>query len=284
MQKEGTLAKQLSALLLCGWLVSGCGGGSTPTPGDEATSLQTDGTSVSIDGQNQPDTTSQTTGDNQSYVSSVTTKGPAEDVVASQEALFIAEGDHGVEIIKIGYKDRIDHELIATISGINATYVTLSEDQTKLYIQNKEGYINIYNIEDIYHPIRERIVTRESLQSNPVTKNGLYEFAPKQQEGLIVYDVSNPSNKTLVSRYTTSPVYSLVLVDQDTKALVATKTNGIDLLDITDPYHIEKKGNHPMAGNTLGLSVNEGSGLLFIANGDNGVKVYNLNIFIDTML
>ncbi len=277
MRPTRTIHAKTAALLLCTALMTGCGGGSTP-PATQ--SLQTEGATQngsqqSSDKQNQTDNDSL-----REALSGVKTRGPAKDVTSSKDALFVAEGDKGVEIIKIGYKDRIDHEVLSTITGINATFVTLSADKTRLYVQNREGFVNIYNISDIHHPVRERTVTAESLRLDPVSRDGRYRFVAEKEKGLCVYDISNPATPQRIAQYGQRPVYAVVLLDDDTRALTATKTDGVDLLDITDPASIKKIGHHPIAGETLGLSVNASKGLLFVARGDAGVKLYDLKIFL----
>jgi len=283
MEEKGFLHKGACICLVAGVLFIGCGGGSTPPPqSDTHSALQQEGDTVTVD--NQSGTPSNALGKNDTAAdqnATLPTNAPAQDVTASQEALFVAEGDRGVEVISIGYKDRIDHELLTTITGINATFVALSEDQTRLYVQNREGYVNIYNISDLKNPVKERIIDKKSLHIDPTTKNGLYEFVAKQEKGMVIYDIGNPSDRKVAAKFTQRPVYDILLIDDDTKALTATKTMGVDLLDISDPTQIHRLGNHPLPGETLGLSINEKSGLLFVANGDNGVQVFNLNIFID---
>ena len=278
-----------STIVFLGLLLSACGGSSTTPPQKQATvPIKEAGNTVTTNGTKQPGNTTDTKAaeneeKKQELLTGLSTKAPAEDVAASGDTLFVAEGDKGVEIIRIGYHDRIDHELIGIITGINATSLQLSEDQTRLYIQNREGYVNIYDISNINSPKRIKIMAGTAVDLSPRTKNGLYEFVAKQEKGFIVYDVSNPSNKNEAAVYTHSPAFEIVLIDQDTKALVATKSDGIILLDISDIDHIREMGHHAIAGETLGVSVNEQSGLLFVANGTRGVGVFNLNIFLDTM-
>ncbi len=285
------ICKKFSTALLLGALLTGCGGSSSGGDNQSSSSkngngsgLSTDGTSLVSGQQSSSNSVNGNQNDkDKSDMGSFQTKAPAKDVTSSDSAMFIAEGDHGVEVVKIGYNDRIDYDLVSTITGINASRVFLSDDQTTLYVENKEGYINVIDIQDVKHPRKVKLLTKDALQSDTTTANGVYEFKPAKENGLIVYDISNPSHKERVATYKEHPVYDLVLVDRDTKALVATKTEGIALLDISDPQHITFKNSYPLEGETTGLSVNKLSGLLFVANGDRGVKVFNLNIFLDEL-
>lgn len=276
-----------TTLLLTAFLTAGCGGSSSQGGDDKSSSTQlsTDGssaisgkttTSDNIDYTENTDSVSAKTGEFQ-------TRAPAQDVTASDSALFIAEGDKGVEIVKIGYSDRIDYELITTITGINATKVFLSEDQNTLYVQNRVGDLNVYDIQDIQNPQKIKILAKGSVTDDTVTTDGIYAFSPQKQNGLTVYDISNPSNKRIVAKYKDTPVYAIVLVDNDTKALVATKNEGIALLDIANPKNISYLASYDISGTVTGITVNRFSGLLFVANADKGVKVFNLNIFLDNL-
>ncbi len=282
MQNRTQIIQNLSVSALLVLMLSACGGSTSQGGGETSgTNLQTDGTSLA------QNSTADQLGKNDekkgSEMGTFQTRAPAEDVTASDSALFIAEGDKGVEVIRIGYNDRIDHELVATITGINASKVSLSEDQTELYVQNREGFINVFDIRDIHAPRKTKILTKDALQTNPVSKNGIYAYIPKEEQGLTVYDISNPSHQTLVSKFQQVPVYSLVLVDQGTKALAAAGEEGIALLDLSDNKAIRKTADFTLPGKTLGVSVNTKSGLLFVANGDSGIKVFNLNIFLDQL-
>jgi len=281
--------QKISVTALLALALVGCGSSSPESGNDSGKNLQTDSTTTQIgqNGNTSASDTGNTSGANaqaaSSQLSTFQTRAPAEDVTSSDSALFIAEGDKGVEVVRIGYNDRIDHELITTITGINATQLALSDDQKELYVMNKQGSINVYDISDIHAPRRTKLLVAGAIQNNPVSPEGTYEFVPEKQAGLHVYDISNPSHKSLISTFHEVPVYALVLVDQASKALAATGDNGIALLDVADPAHIAKTAELPIEGKTLGISVNKKSGLLFVANGDKGIKVFNLNILLDKL-
>ncbi len=269
----------LSALLVL--ILGACGGSTSSGESNTNKNLQTEGT-TSLQNTSSGTSAESLQKENKNlYAGTFETTAPAEDVTSSDNALFIAEGDKGVEVIQIGYKDKIEHNVITTITGINASKVSLSEDQTTLYVQNREGFINVYDIQDIHAPRKVKILTKDSIQTNPVSHNGIYEYVPNEKSGMTIYDISNPSNKQMISKFQETAVYALVLVDQGTKGLAATGADGIALLDLGDPEHIHKTGTFPMEGKTLGVSINKTSGLLFVANGDLGIKVFNLNLFLD---
>ncbi|MCH9812367.1 MAG: hypothetical protein K0U47_00280 [Epsilonproteobacteria bacterium] len=264
------MKKILSFLLVSGLLLTGCGGGSSST--------QTT---------NQPDTETKSTGyqaDENGKVLTIELAGTAESVAVSDEALFVAEGEDGIEVLKIGYNDKLSSELITKIDGINAKSVSLSEDGKRLHVVNNEGFVNIINITNISNPVVERTTTQQEISKAVTSKDGNYEYLPKDSKGLEIYDVSNPSSKLLVSTFNKSSAYGLVLVNQDTKALVAAGSTGINVLDIVEPTTPNSIANLTLDGNIKGISLNEKEGLLFVANGDNGVLVYYLNLVLDKLI
>ena len=280
---------KISVATLLALTLIGCGSSNPQSGNDSGNNLQTESTTAQI-GQNGDTSISGIGNGNSAYtkttssqLSTLQTRAPAKDVTSSDNALFIAEGDKGVEVVQIGYNDRVDHKLITTISGINATQISLSDDQKELYVINKQGSINVYDISDIQAPRRTKLLAAGSIQVNPVSTEGNYEFVPKKQAGLRVYDISNPSHKDLIATFHEVPVYALVLVDQASKALAATGNNGLVLLDVANPTHIAKTAEFPIDGKTLGVSVNKKTGQLFVANGDKGIKVFNLNALLDEL-
>jgi hypothetical protein len=271
----------LSALLVL--ILGACGGSTSNGENNTNKNLQTEGAASLQNSSSNTSAGSQQKENKNLYAGTFETTAPAKDVTSSDNALFIAEGDKGVEVIQIGYNDKIEHNVITTITGINASKVSLSEDQTTLYVQNKEGFINVYDIQDIHAPRKVKILTKDSLQTNPVSRNGIYEYVPNEKFGMTIYDISNPANKQMISKFQETAIYALVLVDQGTKGLAATGDDGIALLDLGDPEHIQKLGDLPLEGKTLGISMNAKSGLLFVANGDLGIKVFNLNLLLDQL-
>lgn len=273
------MKRSLSLVLVLGLLLIGCGGGGSA--GTSPSNSDTEAKGEVVD-----NTPAQVTyaADANGKVLSIELAGSAESVAVSQNALFVAEGTNGVEILTIGYNDRLSSEFVTKIEGINAKSVTLSEDGSRLYVVNEEGFVNIVNITNLSNPVKERVTTQQEISKSAVTDDGNYEFVPKGTGGLEVYDISNPSNKVLETTFNKSNAFDVVLVNEDTKALVAAGTIGINVLDITTPSIPNSVAKLTLKGEIKGLSLNRDQGLLFVANGDNGVLVYNLNMVLDKLI
>ena len=196
----------------------------------------------------------------------------------------MAKGKDGIDIINIGYDNQVKSELITAISGINAKSVSLSEDGEKLYIVNEEGFVNIYDINNLSSPVKERTTTQQEIQKEIITENGKYKYIPKGEDGLEIYDITEPNNPAHEATFDKSSAYDIVLADRDTKALIAVGEAGINLLDIVNPTSPNMVVNFSINGGTKGLSLNKEQGILFVANGDKGVLVYHLNTVLNKLL
>ncbi len=222
--------------------------------------------------------------DSDGKIKTIQLSGSAEDIAVSKEALFVAKGKDGIEIFKIGYEDNIKSELITAISGINAKSVSLSENGNKLYIVNEEGFVNIFDINNLSSPVKERTTTQQEIQKEVITEDGKYKFVPRGKDGLEIYSLTEPNNPALESIFNKSNAYDIVLADRDTKALIAAGAAGINLLDIVNPTSPNMVVNFSIDGGTKGLSLNKEQGILFVANGDKGVLVYHLNTVLNKLL
>ncbi len=264
------MKKIISSILVSIFLI-GCGGSSASDPQAKAETKSDDKKQALVT-------------DKDGKVKTIKLSGSAEAITLSKDALFVAKGEDGVEIVKIGYEDSISSELIGVIDGINAKSLSLSEDESKLYVENEQGFINIINISNLSSPVKESVTTKQEIQKFTTTKDKNYEFRPKGRDGLEIYDISNPASPTLSHTFDKSNAYDIVLADNDTKALVAAGETGINLLDITTITQPNMIVNFEVQGGVKGLSLNKDEGLLFVANGDNGVLIYSLNVMLDKVI
>ncbi len=263
----------LSAVLS---IMIGCGGGS----GTETLSLE----SQSVQSQTQltPNSVSDALKHNEDgKITTINASGKVESLAISKEAIFFAEGNNGVEIISIGYSDKISTELLFKIKDINAKQVTLSQDEQTLYVEDEVGFIQIIDISDLTHPKKTGRTTKQNIDNAALSKNGTYKYIPRGEEGLEIVNISNPSNIFIESTFKISNAFNVVLVENDTKALIATGSVGINLLDITNPRQVDNIANYRITGASVtGLSLNATEELLFVATGDEGVLVFNLDILL----
>ncbi len=211
---------------------------------------------------------------------SISTDAPAVDVAVSKETLFVAQGENGVEIIKIGYDDVISSARIAQVTDLNAYAVSVSEDASTLYVTNKEGFVNVVDITNINKPEKVKLITKKEANSFTLSEDGRYKFVPKGKKGLDIFDVSNPHNPILETTITNFSAYSVVVAQNDTKVLVASGVSGINIVDISDIKKPNTVARYKLKGNTTGLALDREASILFVANGDNGVSIFNVDMVI----
>ena len=263
--------KNILATTLISSIMIGCGGGTVTTQKSD------DKQKKELVSQ---DVNKELSYDKEGKITDIKTIGDANGVAYAQDTIFVSEGKNGVEIIKIGYNDTISSEIIYTIKGINAKSVILSKDEKTLYIENETGFVEIYNISDLTHPIKKGQTTKQKINNAAISANNTYKYIPKGKEGLEVVNISNPKALT-ESTFNKSNAYDIVLIEDDTKALIATGAVGINLLDISNPKQINNIANYRIRGSSVtGLSLNSDKDILFVATGDKGVMVFDLDILL----
>ncbi len=258
--------------------LSGCGGGSSPVDSSQNNSLKKEileekSSSLENSVEDKFDMV-------ESDGKSISTDSPAVDVAVSKETLFVAHGEDGVEIIKIGYDDVISSAKIAQVTDINAYAVSVSEDGSTLYVTNQEGFVNVVDISNVTKPQKVKVLTQREVNTFTTSQNGIYKFVPKDKNGLDIFDISNPHNPILESSMKNFSAYSVVVAQNDTKILVASGVTGINIVDITDIKNPNTIARYKLKGNTTGLALDREAGILFVANGDNGVTIFNVDMVI----
>ena len=261
-------------------IMIGCGGGGGATDSNTLQSQSsTSGTQLAT--QSAAD---QLTSDSEGKITTITASGEVESIAVSNDTLFFAEGENGVEIISIGYNDQISTELLFTIKDINAKRVTLSDDEHTLYVEDEQGFIQILDISDLTNPIKKGKTNKQKIDNAALSQNGTYKYIPRGKDGLEVVNISNPSDIHIESTYKISNAFDIVLVENDTKALIATGPVGINLLDISNPKSVDTIANYRIKGSSItGLSLNTDDDILFVATGDKGVLVFNLDILLEKL-
>ena len=222
---------------------------------------------------------------NSASLGKIETKGSAKDLTLSQNGtLFVAEGKSGVELISIGFNDKISSEYLATISDIDALSVTLSSDEQTLFIKDQDGVYHAFDISDPNNPKEIGIVDAQTIKSAKVSISKDNSFQIRVSPcGLIAEDIigSELQRRFLLKD---SNISDAILVDDDREILTAHKNDGLVL------YTIPTNGSlpHPIKSKKLdapifGLSLIKKAGILFVAKGDKGVEVFNLDILLSKM-
>jgi uncharacterized protein YjhX (UPF0386 family) len=217
-----------------------------------------------------------------SKLGSVKTKGKAQGLTLSQTGtMFIAEGMSGVELISVGFNDTISSDLLSSIEGVEATSVTLSKDEQTLFIKDNDGKYHKYDISNISEPKEIGIIDHIEKSNLVLSEDDKkrYRVSPC---GVVGEDVSDKLDTKRDFLLEDKSIKDIVLVEDDTKLLAAVGKEGLKLISLEEkiPKEIAKKA---LDGDTSGLSLIKDAGILFVANGESGVEIFNLDILLHEM-
>ena len=213
----------------------------------------------------------------------VATAGEASALTVSQDGIiFVAEKNHGVEIISIGYDDKVSSDLLFTIDTLDAVSVVLSEDESKLYVEHNDGKFHVLDISDLSHPVEIDIIDKVEKSSSILSEDGSKRYRISHC-GLIGEDISNPHDIQRDFLLEDLEIQDTVLVDGDRKLLVAHGKEGLALFDLSDTKNPIIISTKDLSGDTSGLSLLKKDGVLFVANGSSGVQIFDLDILLDEM-
>ncbi len=213
----------------------------------------------------------------------VATKGDAANIELSKDGIiFVAEKNQGVEVISIGYDDKISSEIVSSVEGINAVNVVLSDDEQKLYIEDERGRYHIMDISDISHPVETGVVENIDKKVTSVSEDGATRFRLNAC-GLVSEDITNSTDIKQNFLLKDQGILDIALVDHDSKLIVAHGMEGLQLYDVSDPSNPVMIGEKDLGDNTSGLSLLLKDGILFVANGSKGVEIFDLDILLFEM-
>ena len=216
---------------------------------------------------------------------SINTKGSAKDLTLSQNGtMFVAEGKSGVELISIGFDDKISSDTLASISNIDALSVTLSSDEKTLFIKDQDGVYHAFDISDPNNPKEMGIVDAQTIKSAKISISKDNSFQIRVSPcGLIAEDIigSELQRRFLLKD---SNISDAILVEDDKEILTAHKNDGLVLYTMPTngslPHPIKSK---KLDASIFGLSLIKKAGILFVAKGDKGVEIFNLDILLSKM-
>lgn len=110
-------------------------------------------------------------------------------------------------------------------------------------------------------------------RSNSVDAVGTRVFVAGEGQGLLVYDISNPSNPTLLSSFDTDGKVRAVTV-RNGFAFISDGFTGVKVVDVQDPVHPSLWGYYNTPGfpwDEQSVTVNENT--IFVADGEGGLSI-----------
>jgi len=209
----------------------------------------------------------------------IKTKGEAQGLTLSQNGfVFIAESKSGVEIMNIGYNDEISSKNISSISNIDATKVTLSSDEKTLFIKDDRGLYHKFDLSDISNPVEVSVVDKVYRELSSINSDNTLKLKLTPC-GLVCNGGNDFSKREFIIK--DKLIKDAIFIDSK-HFLVAHSNDGLWLYSVENgtPILLSKRD---LGGNTTGLSLIKKDGILFVANGEKGVEIFNIDILLHDM-
>jgi hypothetical protein len=96
-----------------------------------------------------------------------------------------------------------------------------------------------------------------------------------QRNTLKIMDVADPEVPVSLGHYTNNPGFIHNMLVMNHTALLASGTNGINIIDVSNPAAPESTGSFDTAGDSYGIAVR--NDLAFLANGWDGLRIIDIS-------
>jgi hypothetical protein len=161
-------------------------------------------------------------------------------------------------------------------TGIAGSMARFMIFQDVLYIINGND-IKMFDISDLKNPVEgSEVTTSRVIETLFVYEDKLFVGSTS---GMLIYGLTNPASPTYISELDHFTSCDPVVVEDDVAYVTLRSGNRcgnfgdqLDVVDVKDIYNPKLIKSYPMSG-PYGLGID--GGLLFICDGDAGLKVYN---------
>jgi len=111
-----------------------------------------------------------------------------------------------------------------------------------------------------------------------LSSDGTKAYVADDDNGLVVIDISDPTNPTKLGLYDTAGrAYGVTLSSDGIKAYVADYDNGLVVIDISDPTNPTKLGSYDTAGYAAGVTLSSDGKKAYVADWNNGLVVIDIS-------
>ena len=221
-------------------------------------------------------------------VGSYDTAGYAEGLALSSDdtKAYVADWNNNLLIIDISNPAHLT-KLGSYDTAWGSQDVTLSSDGTKAYVADRDNSLVIVDISDPYHPTKlgsydTAGIARHITLSNDNSK----AYVADLNQGLVIVDISDPTHPTKLGSYDTVVDATGVTLSSDgTKAyvvdgsygLVTDGSNGLVIIDISDPAHPTKLGSYDTVGDAMSVTLSSDNTKAYVADCKNGLVIVDIS-------
>lgn len=197
----------------------------------------------------------------------------AQDVVVEGSYAYLADGISGLRIIDVSVPTAplevanldLDHrsEAIDVDSGYAYLAGYSSSGNPGLYVVDVSVPTAPFTAAFMYTP---------GSQCRDVVVSGNYAYVAAYTDGLIIYDVSNPSIPIETGSVYSGPAHGVAV--EGSYAFVAAGGNKLSVIDVSDPSAPFEAGLAGMGGVATGIDV--GGGFAYVANAEHGLRIFDV--------
>ncbi|KAL4454313.1 hypothetical protein ABPG74_012270 [Tetrahymena malaccensis] len=164
---------------------------------------------------------------------------------------------------------------VSDIDNYTPFYQDITEDNKWAFLTRIEGGICVISLEDIQQPTLVNIIKAKGAYEVKIRNN--YLFVSDLEEGLVIFDITDPPNAKKIYTLTTPMTAQSITVTKDMKTLflIASGTaHCYDISNIQNPKFLSKAGIFAPNVNKVKLDKNEQ--LLSIANHISGLQIIDI--------
>jgi len=203
------------------------------------------------------------------------TGGQAVNIVKVDDEVYIADRAGGMVTADVSVPDDPAELGVFDTIGMGQD---VEADDDHVYVADMDD-LWVLDHSDRYHPTKMSVYSHGNVTSRYGAGLALqdgYVYMSLSNEGLVVVDVSDPSDASLAGQYDTLGVAEGVDVDGD-HAYVADGENGLVIVDVSDPTDPALAGS-VSTGSDVAEDVFIDGNYAYMANGEDGLVIVDVSV------
>ena len=205
-----------------------------------------------------------------SYKGFCATPGQARDIAVVGDYAYIADGDHGIQIIDI--TDKAAPEIVSSFDTpgfANGIFI----DANYAYVADGNGGMAIIDITDKSNPVfTAELDTGGNAQK--IFVSGSYAYLANGLDGIQIINLTDKTNPTIAGTFDTPGTANGIFINGN-YAYVADGENGIAIIDITNKTTPILAGTIDTDGFAGKISVT--ANIAYVADGPNGLRSIDIS-------
>lgn len=203
------------------------------------------------------------------------TPGIAQDVVASGDLAFVADGFNGLVVYGVTNRPSLQTvELGAYNTDIQVSR-NLDVVGNRVYLTDANNGVRILDANGGNPTLLGTIDTLTHVTRDVTVVGNLAYLAVEHNNGLRIVDVSDPQSPVQIGQATLDSNFNWAVAVEGQRAYLASDIHGITVVDISNPASPTVLGSYDTAGFARGLAVS--GSRLFVGDGSNGLLILDVS-------